>query len=297
MTYATLLMRFLAIPVAGMICLVVRDWWLGKRARGVMWPGWSPYGLLLALMVVAILYTTPWDHHLIAIGVWWYRPSLVSGVTLGRIPLEEVIFFPVQTAFIGLWCLWLIPRLAGQGRAAAAGASADGRAESVSRSAGDGKFLRLILVVASGCLWLTALTLLFSGWRTGTYLRWEFVWALPPIMLQLGVGGDILWRYRFLLVVALVPTVLYLSVVDALAISAGIWTIDPHQSLGILIGGRLPLEEFIFFTLTSVVVAFGLVLGTANAFHERLYASRLLHPLFRRSTVFSGAWPQHQPPS
>ena len=289
MSYATLLMWFLAIPVAGMIGLVVRDWWLGKRARGVMWQGWSPYGLLLALMVVAILYTTPWDHHLIAIGVWWYRPSLVSGVTWGRIPLEEVIFFPVQTAFIGLWCLWLIPRLAGRGRAAAAGARADRRAESVSHGARDGKPLRLILVVASGCLWLMALALLLSGWRPGTYLGWELVWALPPIMLQLGVGGDILWRYRSLLMVALVPTALYLSGVDALAIGACIWTIDPHQSLGILIAGRLPLEEAIFFTLTSVIVAFALVLWTAPVFHERMHASRVLRPLFRWKMERSGA--------
>ena len=65
---------------------------------------------------------------------------------------------------------------------------------------------------------------------------------------------------------------IYLCSVDTLAIHVGIWTIDPHQSLGVLLAGQLPLEEVIFFSLTSTLVAFGLVLGVAAASRERLHA-------------------------
>jgi hypothetical protein len=67
---------------------------------------------------------------------------------------------------------------------------------------------------------------------------------------------------------------LYLSAVDTLAIGAGTWTIDPAQSLGILLGGRLPLEEFIFFLLTTILVTFGLLLGIAEQSWQQLRTLR-----------------------
>jgi putative membrane protein len=70
---------------------------------------------------------------------------------------------------------------------------------------------------------------------------------------------------------AIVPLTLYLSLCDALAIGWGTWTINPEQSLDILLGGILPLEEMIFFLLTNTLVAFGVTLmlapETAARFH------------------------------
>jgi lycopene cyclase domain-containing protein len=106
------------------------------------------------------------------------------------------------------------------------------------------------------------------------------VWALPPVLVQLGLGADILWQERRLLIVVIVPATLYLSVADAVAIHLGVWTIDPQQSTGLLIGGALPLEEFIFFLLTTTLVAFGLALGLAPAPRTRLrrLLQRRAHP-------------------
>ena len=54
-------------------------------------------------------------------------------------------------------------------------------------------------------------------------------------------------NHRRLVLLGLLPTTLYLSAADALAISSGTWTISPPLSLGIYIGGVLPVEELLFF--------------------------------------------------
>jgi hypothetical protein len=61
----------------------------------------------------------------------------------------------------------------------------------------------------------------------------------------------------------IIPATLYLAITDAIAIDIGIWTIHPTRSLGIMLDGQLPIEEFVFFLLTSTLVTFGLVLGIA----------------------------------
>ena len=101
--------------------------------------------------------------------------------------------------------------------------------------------------------------------------RWAYMihlmsWAMPFILLQLGIlvfyfrerAGKIL---RAVLVPALVIGV-YLSVADHLAIQEGIWGFGEGKHLGVYIGA-VPLEELLFFILTSVMVALGLTLFSA----------------------------------
>lgn len=282
-TYGQFLLLCLCMPIAGLALLVLRDQ-LKKPTHErlkTQWRGWTPWVVLTVLIVVAMVYTAPWDNHLIAQGVWWYDPALVSGVTLGRIPLEELLFFPLQTILIGLWILWLIPRVPSSPLGAAVAAQEltstgkESNARKVDRATrvfeqmvptmrvrlAEASTIRWVTAIASAILWLVGFVILLRGWRPGTYLGWELVWALPPLLLQLGLGGDLLWRRRRLILIALVPAVLYLSTADALAIHEGIWTISPHLSLGLLLGGVLPLEEFFFFLLTSALVTGGLVLG------------------------------------
>ncbi len=264
MTYARFLLRFLVVPIVLLAILVLRDHYQAQK-RGRRLLGWSPILIVAALIMLAILYTTPWDNHLIATRVWWYRPTLVSGITIGWIPLEELLFFLLQTLLIGLWFFWLIPRSKSRFIAANLG---DGISRHVAGDCSSNRG-RLIAVIVGCCLWLVALVILLLGWRPGTYLGWEVIWALPPFVLQLGLGGDILWRHRRLVCAAVIPVLIYLSAVDTLALHEGIWTIDPQQSLGMRLGGQLPLEELIFFLLTSALVAFGLVLGVANESRRR----------------------------
>lgn len=163
----------------------------------------------------------------------------------------------LQPILGGLWLLFLARRLQGVAKTEALRPS-----------------LRWWSVGALAVLWLISVIILAVRWQPGTYLGLELAWALLPIMLQVGFGADILWRYRRLVFWTIVPLVLYLSAADALAIGWGTWTIDPAQSTGILLGGVLPIEELLFFLLTNVLIAFGVTLLLAKESHERLRSFR-----------------------
>jgi putative membrane protein len=68
--------------------------------------------LWVFLAIVALLYTTPWDNYLVANHIWTYPPERVWGIRLGWVPLEEYLFFVLQTT---LTTLWLECRSAGKG--------------------------------------------------------------------------------------------------------------------------------------------------------------------------------------
>ena len=124
--------------------------------------------------------------------------------------------------------------------------------------------LRIGSVLFLGLIVLGGIVILIANWNPGTYLALILVWALPPIMIQIAWGGHILWQYRRLVLTVLLSATLYLAAADLLAIGSGIWTIDPQQSLEIFIFGVLPVEEFIFFTVTNTLLVFGITLALAR---------------------------------
>lgn len=252
MTYFGFLLRFLAIPIVLLLAMGWRDLMQGRHRAISMrgWPIWTAIGLHVA---VALIYTTPWDNYLVSTRVWWYDPSLVTGLTIGWVPIEEYTFFLLQPILGGLWLLFLLRR-------------------PVPTQSGLRPLLRPWLALLAVIVWAGAAVILLLGWQPGTYLALELVWALPPIGLQLAFGADILWRHRRSLFLAIVPLTTFLSVADAIAINWGIWTINPEKSLNIQVGGILPLEEILFFLLTNILVTFGLTLIWAEVSHVRLLA-------------------------
>lgn len=264
MSYFVFLGIFLLVPIAVLAYLDYND----RRRRRPLRPaaaGRSPYGLIGLLVAIAVIWTTPWDNYLVATRVWWYDPALVSGIVLGWVPLEEYCFFVLQPIMTGLLVVVLARRLPAAAPLAPRSAR---QLRQVSTAAA--------VAVAVG-MWLP----LILGVRPLTYLALELVWALPPIALQLAFGADLLWQQRRLVGVAIAGPTLYLGCADALAISAGTWTIDPEQSLVTLkLFGVLPLEEAVFFLLTNVLVVFGLVLGMARDSQPRLPAAT--RPFFDR---------------
>ncbi len=265
MTYFGFLLRFLVVPLVLFGALTVRDLREHKPLPADL-RGRPPLLVVLVHATVALIYTTPWDNYLVATGVWYYKPALVAGITLGWVPIEEYTFFVLQTLLSGMWLVWLARRMPWDGKCAP-----------------DRPRLRLGATAALGAAWLTALGLLVSGWRPGTYMALILVWALPPIMLQLLFGADLLWQRRGLVVAGILTPTLYLATTDSLAIEAGTWTISPAQSSGLLMGGVLPLEEFIFFLVTNVLIGFGMVLFMSTEGRNRIqaYASGARHLLRR----------------
>ncbi|MCE7988918.1 MAG: lycopene cyclase domain-containing protein [Caldilinea sp. CFX5] len=249
MTYFGFLVRFLILPSVVLGLLILWEQQRGKTLPAAL-RGGSPIGILVTLIIIAVVYTTPWDNYLVATGVWGYDPTLVTGVILGWVPLEEYLFFVLQPVLIGLWLLWLAPRLTPTGQ-------------------GTSVPLRVVSLLLVG-VWIGALVILLAGWQPGTYLGLELVWALPPILMQLGFGLDILMCHRRLILLTIIPATLYLSLADSFALASGIWMIHPAQSLGIGLGPHLPIEEFVFFLLTTTLVTFGLVLGMATESWDRI---------------------------
>jgi lycopene cyclase domain-containing protein len=101
--------------------------------------------------------------------------------------------------------------------------------------------------------------------------RWAYLihllaWALPFILLQLGVLVRHYKEHTGAVLRAVLPPAfivgVYLSLTDHLAISAGIWNFGEGRHLGVYVG-MVPLEEVLFFVLTSVLVSLGLTLFTA----------------------------------
>lgn len=261
MTYFGFLLQFVGIPIA---IFALLNWLDARNDRAMPQPltSWSAGTVIVALVVVAVAYTTPWDNYLVATGVWWYDENLVTGLVIGWVPIEEYTFFVVQTIMTGLFTAWLMRRMP------------------IAPLPNNGLRIRQIATGFAGIIWLASIVILLmtfifpdSFWRYGTYLGLELSWGLIPIMLQLIVGADILWRHRATVITAILTTWIYLSVGDAFAIQSGTWTIDPAQSLPILIGGILPIEEAIFFLITNVLVVFGMTLVMEHESESRVPAA------------------------
>ncbi len=251
MTYLEFLALYLVTPLVLLGLASLYDSRKGHRLPPTLnsWPAW---GVLLLHILIAVVYTTPWDNYLVATRVWSYDPGLVAGLTLGWVPLEEYAFFILQTTLTGGWLLFLARRF-----------------RPIEVFPKGKSSLRRLSTLSVFLIWAGGLLLWGSSWASGTYLGLELAWALPPVMVQLAFGADILWHYRRIVGLALGPPVLYLSLADSMAIRSGTWTINPAQSTGILLGS-LPAEELIFFLLTNTLIVFGMILLMARESQERL---------------------------
>jgi lycopene cyclase domain-containing protein len=206
-----------------------------RRLLGQIGPRAVP--ALVGVVLLALVYTTPWDSELIRRGVWGYGPDRVVG-TIGFIPVEEYLFFILQPLLTGLWFYRVIgPR--------------DGDAPSAAAAVRWGP----AVLYAALALW---------GWvllrsEEGTYLGMILAWAAPVLAAQWAVaGGRIGAAQRTFALAVGIPT-LYLWMADAIAIRLGIWRISETQTLGIKFG-PLPVEEAAFFLATNLLVVQGLTL-------------------------------------
>ncbi|MCA9887208.1 MAG: lycopene cyclase domain-containing protein [Anaerolineae bacterium] len=250
MTYFAFLAIFLGIPIAVLSLRTITDYHRGHWMPAAL-NAFKPWLVLLGLCIVAFLYTTPWDNYLVATSVWWYDPLLVNGLVLGYVPIEEYTFFLVQPIMTGLFTLWLMRTLP------------------LNPQPADRPAVRKWATSIVGLIWLASLILLVlslttDAFKPGTYLALELSWALIPVLIQLAFGADILARHWRVIFAGIAIPTLYLSFADAIAINTGTWTIDPAQSTHILLGGILPIEEFVFFLLTNTLVVLGLTLVLAE---------------------------------
>lgn len=285
MTYLNFLLLFVCLP---MVLLAARLQLLGRLGRQKDGGGDAPaegaiplaafVKAALVLVVLAVVYTTPWDNYLVKHKIWWYGPDRVLG-TIHYVPIEEYAFFVLQTVFTCLWGYtiyraqhtlgipglipahsrlpWPLTALWQRDHLPIPATDCWPTGESPSRS---GRPLSFYLVLG---LYVAAFALgvygLFWGAESWRYLGLILSWAMPIAIIQWLLGGEhLLVNGRFFGFMLLPPTV-YLWLADAYAIKDGIWTISERFTLG-LKAGTLPLEEALFFAVTNLMVTQGLIL-------------------------------------
>jgi lycopene cyclase domain-containing protein len=259
MTYFGFLLRFLVIPIS--VLLAITYWenrrnkpFHGFRSGHAIWFGIAIHVLL------AVFYTTPWDNYLVATGVWYYNPDLVTGIVLGYVPIEEYTFFVLETILAGLWWWFLVQQLSPP------------RNEFQPNKLHASLYRRGAVATSTFILvslWLFFTYLFFLGDPQWTYLSIILFWALPPIILQVLFGADILWHYRKLVFWAIAVPGTYLSLMDIIALRDTTWSISLSHTTGILSFGILPFEEVVFFFITNILLTFGMTLLLANVSQER----------------------------
>lgn len=225
MDYWTFDLLFLVLPVALLL--------LGRPR--------PPAVLLRAvalLSAVALLWTAPWDEHLVRTGVWSYGPDRVLA-TIGSVPVEEYAFVVLLVVLVGAWGhrTGLLP--------------ARPVVPHGSRRSGALAWLAVALTGAAAV-------------AVGGHLRYLgllLVWVAPPLALQRAVAGDLLAPRRLSRALLALPVALWLCAADRLALADGVWAIAPASSTGLLVLGP-PVEEGLFFLLTTLLVTDGLVLAT-----------------------------------
>ncbi len=254
MKYFGFLARYVVIPLLILRLLLWRE-----RQRQPEPPepltNWPEDIVLLGHVAVAVAYTTPWDNYLVASDVWSYDPELVTGLRLGYVPIEEYSFFVLQSLLAGSWAQFLARRLP------MAESSPDASTHPQARALATGTL---------GLIWAASVYSLFR--RPDNYLGLILGWALPPIMLQVGFGGDILWKHRRLVAAGILPTTTYLGLTDSLAIGSGTWAINPEKTVKQEVIPHLPFEELLFFFLTNVLLVFGVTLVQDKNSENRLPA-------------------------
>lgn len=197
---------------------------------------------ILTLCILAVVYTTPWDNYIIYHKAWWYGKDAVIG-NIGYVPIEEYIFFVVQTIFTSLWTIcctrWTLHSLYLR--------------SSKSLTFQLKKYFGIVIMVIA-ILW---------GWfnaipATKTFYLCSILWwtSLVVVMLWYITSSYIVQRYQHILISAVFPS-LYLCYVDLIALRARVWHINEMTSLEIFVLPELPVEEVIFFFLANFMVVMG----------------------------------------
>ncbi|MFK8139194.1 MAG: lycopene cyclase domain-containing protein [Bdellovibrionales bacterium] len=212
----------------------------------------------ILLMLLAIVWTTPWDNYLLYKDVWWYGQDRVIG-TIGYVPYEEYFFFIIQCFFTGGF-FYLVQHFVGYKNL--------NKEDEASKT-------HLILPLVSAILFALGVFCLTT--TSGFYLGLILAWVGPVFLVQQYFGSDILWKNRKLYFGTLLTSSIYLCFADAYAIWDGIWKISETYTIGVNFG-VLPLEEALFFFCTNIMLLQGLILFS----HPQMRA-RVTHlPVFNK---------------
>lgn len=113
MTYFGFLGLFLLPPIAVLLLLLRRS----LRREHIVALG--------VVMLLALVYTTPWDNYLVIRGVWTFDRTKIAERFIWRVPVEEYLFYLLQVLLSGLFTIWLLRRAGERGSGSARSAGRD----------------------------------------------------------------------------------------------------------------------------------------------------------------------------
>lgn len=194
---------------------------------------------LALLIILAVVYTTPWDNYLVKTGVWTYEDKNIL-FRIGYVPFEEYLFFVLQSLMTGFWCLFILERH-------------QLKYEKPNTSLFAQHMVTLILITT------IIASLYFLNNDHTKYLGLILVWATPVVLLQWAVGGHYILQNRKVFLLCLLPPTAYLWLADSFALYKNIWSISTTQTIGLNFY-NLPFEEALFFLSTNIMLCQGLIL-------------------------------------
>src|ERR1051326_9611017 len=107
MTYFGFLLCFVMPPILILSVLIFRD---RNKSTHEFRTGRAVWVAIGVHVLLAVLYTTPWDNYLVATKVWYYNPKFVTGFIIGYVPIGEYSFSILETILAGLWWWFLVQR-------------------------------------------------------------------------------------------------------------------------------------------------------------------------------------------
>lgn len=236
MTYADFLLMFLIAPLAASLVA------LGVLARRRLLDR-RFVALTGALTLVALLYMAPWDHTAAVWGLWTWAPGRTWGLRWWDVPPEEYLFCALE-ALLASTLVYAALRWRQRRTPASAPATSPAWPP-----------LPPVNAVTLPLAGLLAIELSANRWA---YLPFLLVWALPIIILQWALGGRYLWRTCGVWAPVSLALCVWFTLADAIAIAAGVWRFDSRALLGPALG-PVPLEEILFYLLTSLMVTQGFI--------------------------------------
>jgi lycopene cyclase domain-containing protein len=99
------------------------------------------------------------------------------------------------------------------------------------------------------------------------YLFHLLAWMLPIVAVQWAIAWKILARHLKLLFWVPFSIGTYLILTDMVAVHFGVWYFDKNLILGFSPGG-VPIEEWIFFYLTALLVAQSFIMFLPDQFRR-----------------------------
>lgn len=209
----------------------------------ITWPFVSRFELFKIVFVssMAFIYTTPWDNYIIFHDAWIYKPENILAV-IGYVPVEEYMFFVIQTIMTSLWVLictrWSPACLY------------------FNYNKMTYKLIRWIPILILALATIQGYRIAIPGKDT-FYLGCIMWWSCPVIMfLWFGAGNYFIKKSTLTAIAVVVPT-LYLCWVDQIALKNDVWHINEKTSLKIFLAEDLPFEECLFFLITNIIIVLG----------------------------------------